>query len=669
MEVRDILDDPMKVLSRYYLLNTLSLAFFTFLGFFVYTEFMLAFFNISDIPLDETFYLVPFFNGNLIYPFLFSASLIALGDALLHYFDKKLNLMLSFLPTSLMVGGVAAKIYIGPFTIGLAILLLTLVLMGVIDFLCILNHPTEIEKIGRGNFSIFLDQVKEKEEFLETEEEKLKMKDDEMIELKEEVNNLQEEMAEEEEKLRMKEEEVSEIKTELDETKKELEEEEELLRMREENLESQIQNRVEEKMMEEEEMLRSKNEEINNLRDKLESQQKLYEETKMELVEKEQRIQSLKTEVEERMRKEMEEEMMRKIKEDSDIIAQKGKQEKVLFPFTAIVGQQDCKRALILNAIYPEVGGVLLRGEKGTAKSVTVRSLAEVLPDIKVTGCRYNCDPEDDFQNLCPECQSLKREGKLQTKTRAVKVIDLPLNVTEDRLLGSLDIEKVLGEGKKSFEPGILADAHRGILYVDEINLLDDYIVDILLDASSSKRVIVEREGISTSYRSNFIIVGSMNPEEGELRPQILDRISLVVEMAALDNIDHRMEIIKNRHEFTNKPEEFRNNYKVSMEELKDKIMEASELLPKVGTSERILKTIADLCQDFDVAGHRADIAMERGARANAAFEGRIEATVDDVLVAAKMALPHRIKKKPMEEEEFTVDVLEEWFETRELSG
>ncbi|MFO8110414.1 MAG: ATP-binding protein [Thermoplasmata archaeon] len=627
----------------------------------------MLFFNISDITLTTVFYLVPFFQADFSINILFMVAVIVSADALLHIFDKRLNLMVSLMPTSIMISGIGLRIYMGSMTGAMTLFFVLLMVMIIFDILCIMEHPEELDIIGRGNLQIFLEKEAQMQERVAEEEEVLKTKEEELIDLEREVENLQTQVHEEQETLKVKEEEIEQVTQAMEETGEELMELEELLKVKEDNIENIIQSRVEEKIMEEEEFLRTKDEEVVKLQDELEAQRNLYEETKRELMEKEHRIENLKTEVEERMRREMEEEFVRKMKEESEITSTKGKQEKQIFPFEAIIGQVDGKRALILNAVYPDVGGVLLRGEKGTAKSVAVRGLAEVLPNIEVTGCRYNCDP-NDHNTLCPECHTKLEQGSLESYERPVKVIDLPLNVTEDRLLGSLDIEMVLGEGKRVFEQGMLADAHRGILYVDEINLLDDYIVDILLDAASSKKVRVEREGISVSYQSDFIIVGSMNPEEGELRPQLLDRISLIVNMKGIDDIEERMNIIKNRQDFTANPEEFRARYAGSQEELKRKIQRAKELIPSVNTSNNMLKVIADLCRDFKIAGHRGDIAIERGARANAAFEGRVETTIDDILIAAKMSLPHRVKRRSMDDDEFSDDILEEWFDNRELN-
>lgn len=664
VDFKEMIEDPFSVLSRYYLLSTISLAFFIFLAIFVVTEFIFALFNVSQVALDATFYLAPYFSAELGISAVFIGVILTVGDAVLHFFDKKINLMLSFVPTGLMIGGLSIKLFLGPISLDVALLFVLMVIAALIDYICILNHPEELDTIGREGLEIYLEREREIESIMEKEEEKLKTKEEELEEMKTKVETLSDSIETEQEKLKTKEEELEDMKTQLEEEKESLRLEEERLKLREGNIEDMVEQKMEEKTYQEEEMLKQKEEEMDNIKTKLNTQEKLYEEAKKEVMRKQNEIERLKTEMEETLRREMEEEMIKKLKEESEMKSQKGKQKKVLFPFTAIVGQEQSKKGLILNAIYPDIGGVLLRGEKGTAKSVSVRGLAEVLPNINITGCQFNCDPKD-IDNLCPECSALHAEGELKSETRPVKVVNLPLNITEDRLLGSMDIEKILEKGVKAFEPGLLAEANRGILYVDEINLLDDYIVDILLDAASSHRVLVEREGISTTYKSKFIIVGSMNPEEGDLRPQLLDRISLVVTIKGISDLDQRMEIIRSRQEFSKDPETFREKYLSKQEELKDKIDNARELLPKVSTPKKVYEIIANLCKDFDVAGHRGDLAIERAARANAAFEGRVEITVDDILAGAKMALPHRIKKKAFEEEEFTSDTLEEWFERR----
>jgi magnesium chelatase subunit I len=355
-------------------------------------------------------------------------------------------------------------------------------------------------------------------------------------------------------------------------------------------------------------------------------------------------VATLKTELEKLARLRMEEEGKLAAREAAGKFMRKGSSMRVLFPFTAIVRQDLMRTAMVLNAINPDIGGVLIKGEKGTGKSVSVRGLAEVLPEIDaVEGCRFNCDPKE-LTRLCPECVVKRDKGILKTIRRPIKVVDLPLNTTEDRLMGSIDIEKVLGEGTKAFEPGILAEVHRGILYVDEINLLDDYVVDVLLDAAASGTVTVEREGISVSHPSKFIIVGSMNPEEGELRPQLLDRLALQVEVGGIDSIEDRMEIVRRREEFTRDPLGLRRRFEPDQEGLRQRIVKARQLIPRVETPLSLKAVIARLSLAFKVHGHRSDIIIERTARANAAFEGRTEVNPMDVEVAGLLSLPHRAR-------------------------
>ena len=333
---------------------------------------------------------------------------------------------------------------------------------------------------------------------------------------------------------------------------------------------------------------------------------------------------------------------------------------RVLYPFTAIVDQEDMKLALILNAIDPGIGGVLIMGHKGTAKSIAVRGLTEILPEIDVIkGCKYNDDPADP-ETWCWECRAKYGNGKVPVpiEKRMMRVVDLPLNATADRVVGTIDVEKILTEGLKAFEPGLLAEANRGILYIDEINLLDDYIVDLILDAAAMGVVTVEREGISVSYPSKFIIVGTMNPEEGALRPQLLDRIGIMVKVKGVENVNDREEIIRRVEEFKEDPEKFREKYKEEQEKLKIKIIEARKKLEFVKVPQDIVDLIAKIALKFGVDGHRADIIMTRAARALAAFEGRMEVTLDDVTKAAEFALPHRMRKRPFEEEEFSLQKL-----------
>ncbi len=345
-------------------------------------------------------------------------------------------------------------------------------------------------------------------------------------------------------------------------------------------------------------------------------------------------------------------------RELSELTKVKSKARRVLYPVTAIVGQEQMKRALILNAINPSIGGVLIRGQKGTAKSTAVRGLTEVLPEIElVQGCKFNCDPANP-DKFCWECTDRLESGKIMTDRRMMRVIDLPVGATEDRVVGSLDIEKAIKSGLQSFEPGILAEANRGILYVDEINLLDDYVVDALLDAAAMGINTVEREGISISHPAQFIIVGSMNPEEGELRPQLLDRIALQVEVEGIPDIEQRVEIVTRQDEFLRDPESFKQAYAGDQERLRSKIVQAQRLLPSVKMPHELLRTIARICIEFRVDGHRADIMIDRTARTNAAYEGREQVIVDDIIEASELVLPHRMRKRPFEDEEFNRDRL-----------
>ncbi|MEM4294010.1 MAG: ATP-binding protein, partial [Thermoplasmata archaeon] len=321
---------------------------------------------------------------------------------------------------------------------------------------------------------------------------------------------------------------------------------------------------------------------------------------------------------------------------------------------------EDMKLALILNAIDPDIGGVLIQGQKGTGKSISVRGLAELLPEIEViSGCLYSCDPKDK-EKWCWECKEKYGKGDVEipVSKRPIRVVELPLNATEDRVVGTIDIEKILTQGLKAFEPGILAEANRGILYIDEINLLDDYIVDVLLDAAAMGVVTVEREAVSVSYPGKFIIVGSMNPEEGALRPQLLDRIALQVKVKGVEDIYGRMEIVKRREEFNANPAAFREKYKAQQEELRKRIEKAREMLKDVTITMEQLELIAKISLSFGVDGHRADIIIERTAKALAAWNGRLKVELEDIIKAAEFALPHRMRKRPFEEEEFSVEKL-----------
>lgn len=308
------------------------------------------------------------------------------------------------------------------------------------------------------------------------------------------------------------------------------------------------------------------------------------------------------------------------------------------------------KRALILNIIDPSIGGALIRGEKGTAKSTAVRSLVNILPDAEyVEGCRFRCDPSRP-ERLCSDCKERIENGEnLETGTAPIRVVELPLSATEDRIAGTLDLEHVLQTGRKKFEPGVLAQANRNMLYVDEVNLLEDHIVDLLLDSAAMGTNYVEREGVSFSHPSKFILVGSMNPEEGELRPQLLDRFGLCVDVVGDIYVTSRAEVVMRRLEYDADPKAFIEKYRDKTEELQDKIVTARERLFDVKVSENMVKVAANVAIHFEMEGHRADITMIRAARANAAFEGKDEIDRDDFRVVAPMVLTHRIKKKPFE--------------------
>jgi magnesium chelatase subunit I len=336
------------------------------------------------------------------------------------------------------------------------------------------------------------------------------------------------------------------------------------------------------------------------------------------------------------------------------------KQESI-FPFSAIIGQEKMKRALILNVIDPLIGGVLITGQKGTGKSVAVRGMTEITPEIKIIdGCRFSCDPDRPGE-WCWECQD-KYEGVtpnlVPTRIRPLKVADLPLNATEDRVVGTLDVGKVLTEGVFSFESGVLAEANRGILYVDEINLLDDYVVDVLLDSAAMGTVTVEREGVSVRYPARFVIVGSMNPEEGGLRPQLLDRIALQVTVTGLEEMSARMEVVQRRMDFEKDPIVFRTRFEAEQQKVREKIKAARELRPKVQIPTKLFAAIPKVTTAFGVDGHRADIMIERGAKAMAAYEGRDTVTSDDLFRIADMVLPHRMRRKPFEQAEFSSERL-----------
>ena len=327
------------------------------------------------------------------------------------------------------------------------------------------------------------------------------------------------------------------------------------------------------------------------------------------------------------------------------------------FPFTAVVGADDMALALTLNAISPAVGGVLVRGEKGTAKSTMVRALAAVLPPIEVVGGdRFSSDPRD------PHATSPDGPfgADAATETRPVRLVELPVGATEDRVLGSLHLEKALSEGVTTYEPGLLALAHRGILYVDEVNLLHDHLVDLLLDAAAMGRSTVERDGVSIEHAAQFVLVGTMNPEEGELRPQLLDRFGLTVEVRAPRDPALRSEIVRRRMAYDTDPDGFAARFAEPEAELTDRIQAAQKLVAQIELDNAALTTIAELCAAFDVDGMRADIVTARAAAAHAAWEGRTSVNRDDIRVAARLALPHRRRRNPFDAPGLDEDLLDE---------
>jgi magnesium chelatase subunit D len=326
------------------------------------------------------------------------------------------------------------------------------------------------------------------------------------------------------------------------------------------------------------------------------------------------------------------------------------------FPFSAVVGSHDMALALILTTVSPEVGGVLVRGEKGTAKTTMVRALADVMPSISVVeGCRFSCDPLDPD----PTCPAGPHDHPA-SHTRPARLVELPVGATEDRVIGSLDLRQALGSGEVSYEPGLLAAAHRGILYVDEVNLLHDHLVDLLLDAAAMGRSTVEREGVSVAHAARLILIGTMNPEEGELRPQLLDRFGLTVEIAAPRDPEQRAEVIRRRIAFDRDPAAFVVSYAAQEDELRVKIATARSLLPSVQLGDRELATIARVCGAFEVDGMRADIVTARAAAAHAAWQGRREITKSDIRAAARLALPHRRRRNPFDAPGLDEDLLDQ---------
>jgi len=319
------------------------------------------------------------------------------------------------------------------------------------------------------------------------------------------------------------------------------------------------------------------------------------------------------------------------------------------------------KRALILNAIYPQIGGVLIRGERGTAKSTAARALAALLPEIEVVaGCPFGCDPHRTG-TWCTQCRERAESGEGLPRTRrSTSFVDLPVSATEDRVVGTLDIERAIQEGERHFEPGVLAAANRGVLYVDEVNLLDDHVVDLLLDAAAMGVNVVEREGISFRHPARFILIGTMNPEEGDLRPQLLDRFALCVDIETIRDPDDRVLIMERNLAFESAPQTFYDVWAPKERALSEQIARARQLLPQVQHRRSDLATIATVMSELGVDGHRPDLVVLKAARAHAAFRARLRLTRRDILLAAELALPHRLRRHPLEESEITLDDLSE---------
>jgi magnesium chelatase subunit D len=326
------------------------------------------------------------------------------------------------------------------------------------------------------------------------------------------------------------------------------------------------------------------------------------------------------------------------------------------FPFSAVVGSENMALALILTTVSPDVGGVLVRGEKGTAKTTMVRALAQVLPGIAVVeGCRFSCNPLDPD----PTCPDGPHDHPV-SKSRPARLVELPVGATEDRVIGSLDLRQALGAGAVVYEPGLLAAAHRGILYVDEVNLLHDHLVDLLLDAAAMGRSTVERDGVSVAHAARLILIGTMNPEEGELRPQLLDRFGLTVEIAAPRDPELRAEVVRRRMAFDRDPASFVATYAADEHKLRARIARAQTLLPSVRLGDRQLATIARVCGAFEVDGMRADIVTARAAAAHAAWHGRSDIAKPDIRAAARLALPHRRRRNPFDAPGLDEDLLDQ---------
>jgi magnesium chelatase subunit I len=328
------------------------------------------------------------------------------------------------------------------------------------------------------------------------------------------------------------------------------------------------------------------------------------------------------------------------------------------FPFSAIVGQDDMKLALLLAAIDPAIGGVLIFGDRGTGKSTAIRALAALLPPMKaIAGCPYTCEPGRPA-GFCTVCQSASPSARPpKSVTVAVPVVDLPLGATEDRVVGALDLEKALTKGEKAFQPGLLARAHRGFLYIDEANLLEDHLVDVLLDVAASGENVVEREGLSIRHPARFVLVGSGNPEEGELRPQLLDRFGLSVDVTTPGEIATRVDVIKRRDAFDRDPEAFSALWEAEEEKLRRSLVTANKRLPGITTPDAALSRAAELCLHLGTDGLRGELTLIRTARALCAFEGAKAISDRQIRAVAPMALRHRLRRNPLDESRATARV------------
>ena len=330
----------------------------------------------------------------------------------------------------------------------------------------------------------------------------------------------------------------------------------------------------------------------------------------------------------------------------------------VPFPFSAIVGQEEMKLALLIGAVDSRIGGVLVFGDRGTGKSTAIRALAALLPKMRVVAdCRYGCDPDAEEGVLCAECRARRSDTPFKTKQVPVPVVDLPLGATEDRVIGALDLEMALTRGEKAFEPGLLARAHRGFLYIDEVNLLEDHLVDALLDVAASGENLVEREGLSVRHPARFVLIGSGNPEEGELRPQLLDRFGLSVEVRTPQDLATRVQVVRLRDEYERDPAAFAEKWKRKDAKVRKRITDAQAALPDIEVSEQALEQAARLCMALGTDGLRGELTLIRAGRALAALEGDKSVEITHLRRLAPPALRHRLRRDPLDESGSTARV------------